>query len=81
MDINVFAKMDILKILFSNASSVIKTVKNAFKVQLSAYHVLVIKLLILEFVFVKMGIIQIQIIIVRYVQLNVCNADNHQHIA
>ena len=81
MDINVFAKMDILKMLFSNASSVIKTVKNVFKVQLSAYHVLVIKLLILEFVFVKMGIIQIQIIIVRYVQINVCYANNKQLIA
>ena len=81
MDINVFAKMDILKMLFSNASSVIKTVKNVFKVQLSAYHVLVIKLLILEFVFVKMGIIQIQIIIVRYVQINVCYANNQQLIA
>ena len=81
MDNNVFAKMDILKMLFSSASSVIKIVKHVFKVQLSVYHVLVIELLTLEFVFVKMGITQIQIIIVRYVQLNVCYANNQQLIA
>ena len=71
MDFNVYAVMDISKTLYCNAKSVVKVVKLAFRIQPSAFHVLVTRLLTTINVFVKMGITQIRIQIVNYAQTNV----------